>query len=70
MKFFELAKVDFLSYFSPVFRMRRVSYGNSTHLNMSVIVGVDNKAIIKVALDRQDKDYFACDAGKFLKYFD
>ena len=45
--------------------MRRVGYGNSTHLNMSVIVGGDNKAIIQVALDRQDKDYFACDAGKF-----
>ena len=27
------------------------------------IVGGDNKAFIKVALDRQDKDYFACDAG-------
>ena len=47
------------------FRMRRVGYGNATHLNMSVIVGGDNKAIIQVALDRQDKDYFACDAGKF-----
>ena len=45
--------------------MRRVGYGNATHLNMSVIVGGDNKAIIQVALDRQDKDYFACDAGKF-----
>ena len=50
--------------FTIFFRMRRVGYGNSTHLNMSVIVGGDNKAIIQVALDRQDKDYFACDAGK------
>ena len=55
--------------FTIFFRMRRVGYGNSTHLNMSVIVGGDNKAIIQVALDRQDKDYFACDAGKFFKYF-
>jgi len=45
------------------YMMRRVGYGNATHLNMSVIVGGDNKAIIQVALDRQDKDYFACDAG-------
>ena len=50
--------------------MRRVGYGNATHLNMSVIVGGDNKAIIQVALDRQDKDYFACDAGKFEKLFE
>jgi len=45
------------------YMMRRVSYGNSTHLNISVIVGADNKAVIKVALDRRDKDYFGCDAG-------
>lgn len=45
------------------YMMRRVSYGNSTHLNISIIVGNDNKAILRVALDRQDKDYFACDAG-------
>ncbi len=43
--------------------MRRVSYGNSTHLNISVLVGNDNKAFLEVALDRRDKDYFACDAG-------
>ena len=42
---------------------RRVGYGNATHLNISIIVRNDNKAVIKVALDRQDKDYFACDAG-------
>ena len=57
--------VSFIISISQIFfRMRRVGYGNSTHLNMSVIVGGDNKAIIQVALDRQDKDYFACDAGK------
>jgi len=42
---------------------RRVGYGNATHLNISIIVRNDNKAVIKVASDRQDKDYFACDAG-------
>lgn len=45
------------------YMMRRVSYGNSTHLNISIIVGNDNKAVLQVALDRQDKDYFGCDAG-------
>lgn len=42
---------------------RRILYGNSTHLNISVVVGEDNKAVVYVALDRKDKDYFACDAG-------
>ena len=37
------------------FQMRRVSYGNSTHLNISVEVEPDNKAVIRVALDRRDK---------------
>ena len=27
------------------------------------IVGSDNKAVLSVALDRRNKDYFACDAG-------
>jgi hypothetical protein len=35
--------------------MRRVSYGNSTHLNISIEVQPDNKAVIRVALDRRDK---------------
>lgn len=42
---------------------RRLNYGNQTHLNLSVIVGDDNKAQLRVALDRNDKPYFACDAG-------
>lgn len=42
---------------------RRLSYGNATHLNISVHVGEDNKAQIYAALDRSDKNYFACDAG-------
>ena len=44
--------------------MRRVSYGNATHLNISVTVGNDNKAVLSVALDRKNEHhYFACDAG-------
>lgn len=46
-----------------MFIFRRILYGNSTHLNVSVVVGEDNKAVLHVALDRKDKDYFACDAG-------
>jgi len=42
---------------------RRISYGNATHLNVSVQVGDDNKALLYVALDRSDKDYYACDGG-------
>lgn len=41
----------------------RINYGNNTHLNISVIVGEDNKANIYVALDRNDRPYYACDAG-------
>ncbi|CAG5093790.1 Similar to Uncharacterized protein KIAA2013 homolog (Xenopus tropicalis) [Cotesia congregata] len=42
---------------------RRISYGNITHVNISVTVGNDNRAILSVALDRSDSDYYACDAG-------
>ena len=45
------------------YHIRRIGYGNATHLNISVIVKDDNKAVLYVALDRRDKDYFACDAG-------
>ncbi|CAK9813545.1 Uncharacterized protein KIAA2013 homolog [Anthophora plagiata] len=42
---------------------RRISYGNITHLNISVTVGEDNRAILRVALDKSDSVYFGCDAG-------
>ncbi|CAE1324617.1 unnamed protein product [Acanthosepion pharaonis] len=42
---------------------RRINYGNNTHLNISVIVGQDNKANLYVSLDRNDRPYYACDAG-------
>ena len=45
------------------FFFRRINYGNNTHLNISVIVGEDNKANLYVALDRNDRPYYACDAG-------
>ena len=42
---------------------RRINYGNNTHVNMSVMVGEDNKASLFVALDRNDRPYYGCDAG-------
>ena len=33
------------------------------HLCIAVVVKDDNKAALLVALDRRDKDYYACDAG-------
>lgn len=43
--------------------IRRLSYGNSTHVNISVVVQEDNHAVLYVALDRSDKNYYACDGG-------
>lgn len=34
-----------------------------THLNISVTVNEDNRAVLGVALDRSDSTYFGCDAG-------
>ena len=43
--------------------VRRVNYGNETHINISIHVMEDNKAAIFVSLDKRNKDYYACDAG-------
>ncbi|XP_036328798.1 uncharacterized protein KIAA2013 homolog [Rhagoletis pomonella] len=45
------------------FHFRRLNYGNKTHLNVSITVTDDNKAVINVALDRSDRSYYACDGG-------
>lgn len=42
---------------------RRLNYGNMTHINVSIIVTEDNRAIMHVVLDRSDGKYYACDAG-------
>lgn len=42
---------------------RRINYGNRTHVNVSVEIGDDNKAVLYVMLDANDKLYYACDAG-------
>ena len=42
---------------------RRINYGNNTHVNISVTVNVDNKAELYVAMDKNDRQYYACDAG-------
>lgn len=42
---------------------RRLNYGNMTHINVTVKVQEDNKAVIFVAIDRSDRNYYACDGG-------
>lgn len=42
---------------------RRLCYGNATHLNVSVTLAPDNHALLRVALDRSDRHYYACDGG-------
>jgi len=43
--------------------LRRVNYGNETHININIHVMDDNKAAIFVSLDKQNRDYYGCDAG-------
>jgi len=43
--------------------IRRVNYGNETHINISIHVMDDNKAAMFLSLDKRNKDYYACDAG-------
>ncbi|XP_033353701.1 uncharacterized protein KIAA2013 homolog isoform X1 [Bombus vosnesenskii] len=50
-------------YLNRDYLFRRISYGNVTHLNISVTVGEDNRAVLKVAVDKSDSVYFGCDAG-------
>lgn len=45
------------------FHFRRLNYGNRTHVNVTITVTEDNKAVINVALDRSDRSYYACDGG-------
>lgn len=54
----------FNEYVKCIFYMiRRINYGNMTHINVTVTVQENNKAIISVAIDRSDKNYYACDGG-------
>ncbi|XP_026478409.1 uncharacterized protein KIAA2013 homolog [Ctenocephalides felis] len=45
------------------YHFRKLNYGNLTHLNISVVVRDDNKAVLYVAVDRADRNYYACDGG-------
>jgi hypothetical protein len=45
------------------YEFRRLNYGNMTHINVTVSVREDNKAVLYVAVDRSDREYYACDAG-------
>lgn len=42
---------------------RRINYGNQTHVNVTVEVDENDKAVLYVGLDRSDKNYYACDGG-------
>lgn len=42
---------------------RHINYGNKKHINVTVTVQENNKAVIFVALDASDKNYYACDGG-------
>lgn len=50
-------------YLHREYHFRRLNYGNMTHVNVTVSVTDENKAVIHVALDRSDRNYYACDAG-------
>jgi len=43
--------------------LRRVNYGNETHVNISINVMDDNRAKIFVSVDKKNRDYYGCDAG-------
>ncbi|CAM1328476.1 KIAA2013 (predicted) [Pycnogonum litorale] len=43
--------------------LRRINYGVGTHVNISVVVGEDNKAVLYASLDQNDKEYYTCDGG-------
>ncbi|VVC38341.1 Hypothetical protein CINCED_3A016941 [Cinara cedri] len=45
------------------FQFRHINYGNKTHINVTVTVQENNKAVIFVALDASDRNYYACDGG-------
>lgn len=45
------------------YAFRRLNYGDMTHVNVSIAVTEENKAVIFAALDRSDGHYYACDAG-------
>ncbi|KAK7582623.1 hypothetical protein V9T40_014068 [Parthenolecanium corni] len=51
------------SFLHRTYHFRRINYGNQTHVNVTVEVDENDKAMLYVALDRSDKDYYACDGG-------
>lgn len=50
-------------YLHREYRFRRLNYGDMTHVNVSVEVTEENRAVIYAALDRSDGHYYACDGG-------
>jgi hypothetical protein len=42
---------------------RSINFGKQYHLNISITVEHDNRAVIDVAMDNEDGEAYACDAG-------
>lgn len=42
---------------------RSINFGNESHLNISITVDHDNRAVISVSIDNELRQAYACDAG-------
>ena len=42
---------------------RSINFGSNSHLNISITVDHDNRAVIDVSIDDENQGAFACDAG-------
>jgi hypothetical protein len=42
---------------------RSINFGKQYHLNISITVGHDNRAVIDVSVDNENAQAYACDAG-------
>lgn len=42
---------------------RSINFGKHYHVNISITVGHDNRAVIDVSVDNENAQVYACDAG-------
>lgn len=42
---------------------RSIIFGKQNHVNISITVGHDNRAVIDVSIDNPNAEAYACDAG-------
>ncbi|CAF4671140.1 unnamed protein product, partial [Rotaria magnacalcarata] len=42
---------------------RSINFGKQYHVNISITVGHDNRAVIDVSMDSEHAEAYACDAG-------